>query len=120
MIDSRLASNVEDVHNRSFSVPSPVPVRLSLSQGRQDPSMPCPRTVYGNPGGEPEEPVLAESAMSSFLGSVWAEGIAVPQAVSILDTGNIRLTTFPTYIHLYLQPHVLLWFLYYVLLTKDD
>ena len=41
MIDIRLASNVEDVHNRSFSTPSPVPVLLSPSQGQQDPSMPC-------------------------------------------------------------------------------
>ena len=48
--------------------------------------MPWPRTGYGNPGGEPEESVLAESAMSSFLGSLRAAGIAGPQGVSILGS----------------------------------
>ena len=67
------------------SSPSPVPVRLSPSQGRQDPSLPSPCTGYGNPRGESDEPVLAESAISSFLGSLRSAGIAVPLGLAIVD-----------------------------------
>ena len=86
MIDSKLANSVDDVTNMTFSAPSPVLVRLSPSQGRQDPSMLWPCAGYGNPGGEVEEPVLAELAMSSFLGSLRAAGIAVPQGFSLVDS----------------------------------
>ena len=37
-----------------------VPVCLSSSQGRQDPSLGSPRTEYGYSEGQPEEPVQVE------------------------------------------------------------
>ena len=45
----------------------------------------CPHTGYG-PGGGVEEPVLAELAMSSFLGSLQAAGIAVPPGISLVNS----------------------------------
>ena len=58
LIDDRIFHHVsQDVPNRSFTAPSPVPVRQSPSQGRQDHSLSSPRTGYGNPEGQPEEPV---------------------------------------------------------------
>ena len=93
MIDARLASNVnQNMSNPSFSAPSPVPVRLSPSQGRQDPSLPSPYTGYRNLWVEPEEPVLAELAISSCLSSLRGEGIAVPQGIRILERG-VRLSS---------------------------
>ena len=89
LINDRLAHFVsQNVSNPSFAAPSPVPVRQSPSQGRQDPSLSSPRTGYGNPGGEPEEPVQAESAVSSFLNSLRSAGIAVPQGTRIQDSGD--------------------------------
>ena len=40
LIDSKISCQVnQDVANESFSAPSPVPVRQSPRQGRQDPSL---------------------------------------------------------------------------------
>ena len=47
--------------------------------------MPCPRTGYG-PGGGVEELVLAESATPSFLASIRAAGIAVPEGFQLIRT----------------------------------
>ena len=78
MINGRIFYVSQDVPNRSFSAPSPVLVRQSPSQGRQDHSLGSPRMGYGNPEGQPEEPVQAESAIPSFLSSLRDAGIELP------------------------------------------
>ena len=47
VINDRMSYVSQDVPNHSFTAPSPVPVRQSPCQGRQDPSMESPRTGYG-------------------------------------------------------------------------
>ena len=84
LINDRLANSLsQDVSNPSFAAPLPVLVRQSPSQGQQDPSLSSPRTGYGKSGGEPEELVHAESAMS-FFDSLRSAGITVPQGIRFL------------------------------------
>ena len=86
LIDNRISHHVsQDVPNRSFIAPPPVPVCQSPSQGRQDHSLGSPRTRYGNPEGQPEEPVQDESAIPSFLNSLRDQGIELPQGIKLLD-----------------------------------
>ena len=84
-IEDRLDSNFsQDVHdsNRSFTAPLPAPVNQAPSQSQTDPSVRNPRIGCG-PGGETQELGQAESATSSFLAALRAEGIQVPQGVDI-------------------------------------
>ena len=57
--------------------------------------MPCPCTGYG-PGGEVEEPMLAKSAASSFLGSLRAAGIAVPEGFSLVKSASVAAKPAPS------------------------
>ena len=82
LIDGRISHHVsQDVPNRSFTAPSPVLVRQSPSQGRQDHSLGSPRTGYRNPVGHSEELVQDESAIPSFLNSLRDAGIELPQGI---------------------------------------
>ena len=93
LINDRLAHFIsQDVSNPSFAAPLPVPVRQSPSHRRQDLSLFSPRTGYGNP----EEPVQAESAIS-FFNSLRSAGIALPQGIRILDSGNRSFSKAVTY-----------------------
>ena len=55
----------------------------------------CPRTGYG-PWNEVEEPVLAESAASSFLGSLRAAGIAVPEGFALVRSVSVAAEPAPS------------------------
>ena len=82
-IDNKFAS--QDVHadcNPSFADSSPVPVDLGPRQTQTDPSVCSPCVDFGS-GGEAQEPVQADLATSSFLASLRAAGIVVPQGVVI-------------------------------------
>ena len=85
LIDSRISQHFrQDTNNASFSAPSPVPVRQSPSQGRQDHSLGSPRTECGNSEGQPEEPVQHELAVHSFLSSLHFAGIALPPGIELV------------------------------------
>ena len=51
-----------------FQILPHVQIRLPLDRGQQDPSQSSPHQDYGKSGGEPEESVRAESAMSPYFG----------------------------------------------------
>ena len=83
--DDKFAS--QDSHpetNPSFADSLPVPVDLGPRQTQTDPSVRSPCIDYGS-GGEAQEPVQVGSATSSFLASLQAAGIVVPQGVVIGD-----------------------------------
>ena len=82
-IDDKFAS--QDFHANSypsFADFSPVLVDLGPRQTQTDPSVRSPCVDFGS-GGEAQEPVQADSATSSFLASLQAAGIVVPQGVVI-------------------------------------
>ena len=84
-IDVRFASqDIQPETNPFFSDSSPVPVDLGPRQTQTDPSVHSPCIDFGS-GGEAQEPVQADLATSSFLASLWAAGIVVPQGVVIGD-----------------------------------
>ena len=83
-IDDRFAQDSQPERNTSFSDSSPVLVDLGLRQTQTDPSMCNPCIAFGA-GGQAQEPVQEVSATSSFLASMGASGIAVPQGVVIGD-----------------------------------
>ena len=67
-----------------FADSSPAPVDLGPCQTQTDPSVHSPCVDFGS-GGEAQEPVQVGSATSSFLASLRAAGIVVPQGVVIGD-----------------------------------
>ena len=71
----------------SVSDSSPVPVDLGPRQAQTDPSVRNPCLAFGA-GGQAQEPVQEVSATSSFLASLRAVGIAVPQGVVIGDRSD--------------------------------
>ena len=84
-IDERFASqDIQPETNPSFADSSPVPVDLGPRQTQTDPSVRSPCVDFGS-GGEAQEPVQADLATSSFLASLRAAGIVVPQGVVIGD-----------------------------------
>ena len=94
-IDDRFASQVSQPEtNPSIADSSPVPVNLDSRQTQTDPSVHNPCIDYGS-GGQAQEPVQVGSATSSFLSSLRAAGIVVPQGVVIgdrLDTDDSSAT----------------------------
>ena len=84
-IDERFASqDIQPETNPSFVDSLPVTVDLGPHQTQTDPSMRSPCVDFGS-GGEAQEPMQADSATSSFLASLRAAGIVVPQGVVIGD-----------------------------------
>ena len=83
-IDDRFAQDSQLEPNPSFSESSPVPVDLGPHQAQTDPSVCNPCIAFGA-GGQAQEPVQEVTATSSFLASLRAAGIAVPQGVLIGD-----------------------------------
>ena len=83
-IEDRFAQESQLEPNHSFSESSPVPVDLGPRQAQTDPSVCNPCIAFGA-GGQAQEPVREVSATSSFLASLWATGIAVPQGIVIGD-----------------------------------
>ena len=81
-IDDRFAEQLEP--NPSISDSSPVPVDLGPRQAQTDPSV-CNPCIASGAGGQAQEPVQEVSATSSFLASLRAAGIVVPQGVVIGD-----------------------------------
>ena len=77
-IDDRFAEQLEP--NPSIPDSSPVPVDLGPRQVQTDPSVRNPCIAFGA-GGQAREPVQEVSATSSFLASLRAVGIVVPQGV---------------------------------------
>ena len=84
-IDDKFASqDVQPETNPSLADSSPVPVDLGPRQTQTHPSVRSPCVDFGS-GGEAQEPVQVGSATSSFLASLRAAGIVVPQSVVIGD-----------------------------------
>ena len=84
-IDDKFASqDSQPETNPSFADSSPVLVDLGPRQTQTDPSVRSPCIDYGS-GGEAQESVQVGSATSSFLASLRAAGIIVPQGVVIGD-----------------------------------
>ena len=84
-IDVRFASQeIQPETNPSFADSLPVPVDLGPRQIQTDPSVHSPCVDFGS-GDEAQEPVQADLATSSFLASLRAAGIVVPQGVVIDD-----------------------------------
>ena len=80
----------KDVSNVFISdSPSHVQIQQPLGKGRPDPSQSNPHQDYGKSGGEPEESVRAESAMSpdflSWVDGLHSAGVCIPQPVLDLD-----------------------------------
>ena len=83
-IDDRFAQENQLEPNPSVSDSSPVPVDLGPRQAQTDPSVCNPCIAFGA-GGEAQVPVQEVSVTFSFLASLRAAGIAVPQGVVIGD-----------------------------------
>ena len=83
-IDDRFAQECQLEPNPSIPDSSPVPVDLGPRQAQTDPSMCNPCIAFGA-GGQAQEPVQEVTATSSFLASLQAAGIAVPQGVVVGD-----------------------------------
>ena len=83
-IDDRFAQETQLEPNSSVSDSSPLPVDLGPRQAQTDPSVGNPCIAFGA-GGQAQEPVQEVTATSSFLASLRAAGIAVPQGVVIDD-----------------------------------
>ena len=83
-IDDRVAQDSQLEPNPSFSESSPLPVDLGPRQAQTDPSVCNPCIAFGA-GGQAQEPMQEVTATSSFLTSLRAAGIAVPQGVVIGD-----------------------------------
>ena len=83
-IDDRFAQENQLEPNPSIPDSSPVPVDLGPRQAQTDPSVCSPCIAFGA-GGQAQEPVQEVTATSSFLASLRAAGIAVPQGVVIGD-----------------------------------
>ena len=83
-IDDRFAQDSQLEPNPYFSESSPVPVDLGPRQAQTDPSVCNPCIAFGA-GGQAQEPVQEATATSSFLASLRAAGIAIPQGVVIGD-----------------------------------
>ena len=83
-IDDRFAQETRLKPNPSVSDSSPVPVDLGPRQAQTDPSVCNPCIAFGA-GGQAQEPVQEVTSTSSFLASLRAAGIAVPQGVVIGD-----------------------------------
>ena len=83
-IDDRFAQDSQLEPIPSFSESPPVPVDLGPRQAQTDPSVCNPCIAFGA-GGQAQEPVQEVTATSSFLASLRAAGIAVPQGVVIGD-----------------------------------
>ena len=83
-IDDRFAQETQLEPNPSVSDASPVPVDLGSRQAQTDPFVCNPCIAFGA-GGQAQEPVQEVTATSSFLASLRAAGIAVPQGVVIGD-----------------------------------
>ena len=81
-IDDRFAQDSQLEPNPSFSESPPVPVDLGPHQAQTDPSVCNPCIAFGA-GGQAQEPVQEVMATSSFLASLRAAGVAVPQGVVI-------------------------------------
>ena len=81
-IDDRFAEQLEP--NPSIPDSSPVPVDLGPRQAQTDPSVCNPCIAFGA-GGQAQELVQEVSATSSFLASLRAAGMVVPQGVVIGD-----------------------------------
>ena len=79
-IDDRFAEQLEP--NPSIPDSSPVPVDLGPRQAQTDPSVHNPCIAFGA-GGQAQEPVQEVSPTSSFLASLRAAGIVVPQGIVI-------------------------------------
>ena len=86
-IDDRFVQESQLEPNPSISDSSPVPVDLGPRQAQTDPSVCNPCIAFGA-GGQAQEPVQEVSATSSFLASLRAAGIAVPQGVVIGDRAD--------------------------------
>ena len=82
-IDDRFVQDSQLESNPSFSV-IPCTGRLGPRQTQTDPSVCNPCIAFGA-GGQAQEPVQEVTATSSFLASLRAAGIAVPQGVVIGD-----------------------------------
>ena len=96
-IDDKFASqDVQPETNPSLADSSPVPVDLGPCQTQTDPSVCSPCVDFGS-GGEAQEPVQVGSATSSFLASLRAAGIVVPQGVVIGD--RIDRASSPATVH---------------------
>ena len=84
-IDNKFATQVaQQESNLSFADYTPVPVDLGPRQTQTDPSVRGTCIDYGS-WDEAQEPVQVGSATSSFLASLQAAGIVVPQGVVIGD-----------------------------------
>ena len=84
-IDDKFASqDVQPETNPSLADSSPVLVDLGPCQTQTDPSVHSPCVDFGS-GGEAQQPVQVGLAASSFLASLRAAGIVVPQGVVIGD-----------------------------------
>ena len=83
-IGDRFAQVSQPEPNPSFSDSSPVPVDLGPPKTQADPSGRSPCIAFGA-GGQAQEPVQEVTATSSFLASLRAAGIEVPQGVVIGD-----------------------------------
>ena len=83
-IDDRFAQENQLEPNPSIPDSYPVPVDLGPCQAQTDPSVCNPCIAFGA-GGRAQEPVQEVTAISSFLASLQAAGIAVPQGVVIGD-----------------------------------
>ena len=83
-IDDRFAQDSQLEPNPSIPDSSPVPVDLGPHQAQTDPSV-CNTCIAFWAGGQAQEPVQEVTATSSFLASLRAAGIAVPQGVVIAD-----------------------------------
>ena len=83
-IDDRFAQETQLEPNPSVSDASPVLVDLGPRQAQTDHSVRNPCIAFGA-GGQAQEPVQEVTATSSFLASLRAAGIAVPQGVVIGD-----------------------------------
>ena len=91
-IDDRFAQDSQPEPNPSVSDSSPVQVNLGPRQTQTDPSVCNPCMAFGA-GGQAQE----VSATSSFLASLRAAGIAVPQGVVIGDRVDRAVT--PATVH---------------------
>ena len=83
-IDDRFGQDSQLEPNPSIPDSSPVPVDLSPRQAQTDPSVCNPCIAFGA-GGQAQEPMQEVTATSSFLASLWATGIAIPQGIVIMD-----------------------------------
>ena len=81
-IDDKFAQETQLEPNPSVSDASPILVDLGPCQAQTDPSVCNPCIAFGA-GGQAQEPVQEVTVTSSFLASLRAAGIAVPQGVVI-------------------------------------